>query len=185
MARRRADLNGMRFGRLRVLAYSHASIHAIHYWLCQCDCNQQTLVSTTRLRSGWTKSCGCLRREMGRTKMLTHGQSKKGEWSGAYSSWARMWERVRSPIGHKNYQWYGARGIGVCDRWKSFDAFFQDMGPRPASRSLDRIDNNRGYSPDNCRWATASEQVSNRRSATQVAADRKTFQEGVPDGTSR
>lgn len=78
------------------------------------------------------------------------------------TAWRRMWNRCRNKKHHKFYL-YGARGISVCEKWRSFDQFVEDMGPRPIGFTLDRIDNNSGYSKSNCRWATATQQVINRR----------------------
>lgn len=117
-----------------------------------------------RLMSGKTRSCGCLRREAmaatGRAN-TTHGMTNSRTWN----SWKHMHDRCKS---HPSYV---TRGIAVCARWASFDAFLADMGPRPAHCTLDRVDNDRGYDPANCRWATCKEQQNNTRSNLRIAHD--------------
>lgn len=161
------DLTGQRFGRL-VAQEVAGRVRRAAIWLCRCDCGQTTQVHHSNLLQGCSKSCGCLRREVTRANSTTHGQSGR---SPEYQSWASMLARVRSTRGRRDTD-YRQRGITVCERWHSFENFLADMGPRPAGRSLDRIDNDGNYEPSNCRWATASEQVRNRRSPERVKADR-------------
>lgn len=152
---------GQRFTRLVVL-----SLHAkgqkmprkIATWLCRCDCGQTTLATAINLKTGNTKSCGCLRR----TQRLTHGQSTGKNKTGAYESWSAMIDRCHNPNcrGYKNY---GGRGIAVCDAWRKFENFFADMGPRPPGFSIERADNDRGYDPANCSWIPRADQVKNQR----------------------
>lgn len=136
--------------------------------LCRCTCEVVRSYTNKELRSGKAKSCGCLRADKARLLATKHGHAGNAEKgrrpSSEYSTWLQMWRRCTTPS-NKGYRLYGARGIGVCDRWKNFETFLADMGPRPSTRhSIDRFPNNDGnYEPGNCRWATASQQMSNRR----------------------
>lgn len=144
--------SGQQFGRLTVIRYSHRDQKArLSYWICQCSCGNQKIAASKLLLGGKVKSCGCL---------------KPGKWfeawrNRAYRSWDMMIARCYNEK-HIAFHKYGAKGITVCDSWRSFDGFYKDMGDRPEHTTLDRIDNSKGYEPGNCRWATQDIQHKNR-----------------------
>ena len=159
----RNNLVGRKFGRLLVLKF-HKTRTQRAYWPCKCDCGQQTSVSTSDLtRSKGTKSCGCISAE----RFTTHGRCKHeiyGRWRGFM---ARCYNE--QDTGYHNY---GGRGIVVCDRWHNIDNFIEDMYPSyKKGLSLDRIDVNRDYSLDNCRWATDFEQNKNRTTSSAIQSE--------------
>lgn len=157
------DHTGRRFGRLVAMAIEPRVEGAQHRrWTCLCDCGALTSVSSSHLVRLKVRSCGCL----GNT---THGHTRGYRGSPEYHSWKAAWSRCTNP-GNPSFVYYGERGITMCDRWRGehgFENFLADMGPRPSGMSLDRIDNDRGYEPGNCRWATAKEQRHNRRDSKQ------------------
>jgi hypothetical protein len=153
------DMTGQVFHNLKVISFCEVkNTNAV--WLCEClICGNKTPVTRPNLRSGNTKDCGCMKSEKLSESSIVHGMSKTPTWN----SWNKMNRRIR--LGEKHSKIYGM--IDIENRWvESFENFLADMGERPKGKTLDRIDNTKGYFKDNCRWATQSEQ--NRNKSTNV-----------------
>lgn len=150
------DITGQRFGRLVVLSRAENKGKDVT-WDCSCDCGNVHNTRGSDLRRGSIKSCGCLRREVSTEKATTHGLSAHP----LYTVWASMMARCYNTK-NNNYYKYGAKGITVCDDWQDLPVFASDMGDKPEGRySIDRVDNDGDYEPNNCRWATDFEQSRN------------------------
>lgn len=157
---RRNDLVGQRFSRLVVTGVAGLCKKQNIRWQCQCDCGGNATAYAYDLKAGKIKSCGCLSKEGLATK---HGHARAGaKRSRVYSVWAAMIQRCTNPM-DKNYHHCGGRGITVCKRWLKFDNFFADMGEPGEHMTLDRKNNNRGYSLANCRWVPNEVQAINKR----------------------
>jgi len=156
------DLTGQTYGRLTVVARAHDLPSRRSQWRCRCICGGEVVTTSNNLRTGKTQSCGCLRLERLRLRLIKHGHTLNGKQSKAYQAWSRMISRCYNPS-NKAFSNYGGRGITCDASWHDFSVFLRDMDEPPPGKSLDRIDNSMGYSKENCRWACVFTQANNKR----------------------
>lgn len=173
------DISGRQYGRLIVIRRfgTDVSPNGSPYptWLCRCDCGNEVIVRGCSLKRGHTRSCGCYRRDASRKaaqegRYEKHGFTKAGHKERLYGIWSQMVQRATNPA-CKDFEAYGGRGIGVCDEWRSdykaFRRWALENGydaTAPFSKcTIDRIDNDKGYSPDNCRWVDMKVQNNNKK----------------------
>jgi hypothetical protein len=164
------DLIGKRFGRWTVLGRAnHNDAHNKPLWLCRCECDEVRLVTGGNLRWGTSQSCGCLKSERSRANHFKHGHCDRrhGKVTRIYQCWQNMKQRCNNP-NVPNFKDYGGRGISYCEQWEPFLPFYADtlgsVGDVPEGKSLDRVNNDGNYQPDNWQWATRAEQNRNKRS---------------------
>lgn len=181
MTKPKKDLSGQRFGRLTVLHqaddYVYPNGKRRTQWECKCDCGKIVIVEQSNLKRGNSKSCGCLDAELKATRSITHGD----RYSRLYSIWTNMKDRCNNPRSNTFAQ-YGGRGISVCKEWDESYQLFKDWAVSAGYSetidsyhcSLDRIDVNCGYSPDNCRWVSMKDQANNRRNTLYITYDGET-----------
>jgi hypothetical protein len=153
------DITGKRYGQLEVLRLAERrGKNNASYWWCKCSCGNEKIIQGSMLKSGNTKSCGHLK--------LKHGEASSGKHTREYRCWEGIRQRCHNP-NNKDYKNYGARGIRECDRWQSFENFLEDIlrdiGRCPPGYTIERVDNNRGYEPGNCKWETRANQNKNKR----------------------
>lgn len=152
------NLENKRFGRLLVVEKTNERSSESIVWLCRCDCGNIKKIRSSNLTHGETFSCGCLRKELFKNRITKHNMCS----TPTYNTWRGMIERCKNPK-NKRYKDYGDRNIEICKEWEVFENFYKDMGAKPSGKSLDRIDNNKGYEPSNYKWSTPTEQQNNTR----------------------
>lgn len=155
------DITGHRFGMLTVSGIDHLGVNGCQFWLCHCDCGNTTILAHASLTNKGPRSCGCIRHKHGLSRTRT------------YEVWRGMVDRCCNSKS-KHFPNYGGRGITICDRWKRFLPFFEDMGIAPDDLEIERVDNDGNYCKENCRWATRQEQMQNTRQSRLITFQGKT-----------
>jgi hypothetical protein len=153
------NVTGQKFNRLTAIEYVGRDEQGATLWRCRCECGSITIARTSQLKNNGKKSCGCLNTEQIRLTRRTHGHRH----TSVYNIWRNMIQRCK-PSSADRFKYYAGRGIRVCKRWRTFENFLADMDGMPTPQhSIERINNDGDYEPSNCRWATATEQGSNKR----------------------
>lgn len=162
------NLIGNEYNRLTVLSYSRKENNK-HLWMCECICGNIKELNSGDIKSNKVRSCGCLKEEELKKRFTTHGFTKNK----SYQTWKHIKQRCLNE-NCKSYHKYGGCGINICDRWLIFENFLFDMGEPKEGQSIDRIDNDKGYFKENCRWATSKEQCRNKKFNIKLTHDNQT-----------
>lgn len=166
------DITGKRFGKLVVLSADHKDKRGEWFWRCQCDCGNETVASSWKIRNGKTTSCGCVKKAwMKKGPNHSHGMTN----TRLYTIWCNMKARCNNPKSYE-YPWYGGKGVCVCDDWMAFEPFSEWALNNGYSENLtiDRIDVSKNYCPENCRWINYAQQSLNRTDNHKITAFGKT-----------
>lgn len=171
------DLTGQKFGRLFILRKNGVAKNGHTLFLCMCDCGKEKTILGISLRSGKTKSCGCIRQETlvaMNLSRIKHGHLINNRTTKVYQTWNSLIQRCTNPK-NPSYTTHGGRNISVCSRWKKFENFLEDMGEPPTDKhQIDRIDNNGNYCKLNCRWCTSTVNNRNKRNNRRITYNDKT-----------
>lgn len=169
---------GTVIGELTILDGPISTNQGYTRYTCQCSCGSVRTYISTKIRTGKVKSCGHLSftpEANAKKGRITHGYSRRTGRSREYNIWAGIKQRCCNP-NNPAFENYGGRGITICDRWNTFETFFSDMGPAPPKTSIDRINNDKGYAPENCRWASSRLQRINQRRTNMTNGRRFTLE---------
>lgn len=168
----RIDMTNKRFGRLVVIKPDKKNRHGDLYWLCKCDCGNIKSINGTKLRNGWTRSCGCLQKDWASEKFSSHKMSD----SSLYRIWENMKTRCYNPKSNRFYR-YGGRGIKVCDEWLDFNNFVEWAlsNGYEEGLSIERKNINQNYEPNNCCWIPLKNQTQNRSNTVWITYQNQTM----------
>ncbi len=170
--KKRLDIKGRTFGKLTVVDFAYTNKHKKSMWLCKCECGKEVVVLGAHLLDGHTQSCGCFKKEASALRLRTHGKKK----TRIYNTWLQMKARCTNPKA-RDFENYGGRGITICAEWRNDFQTFYDWAMANGyadNLTIDRINVNGNYEPDNCRWVSIQEQQNNKRTNRRITYNGET-----------